>query len=278
MTKVKLIYACSLNRVIGKNGAIPWYLPEDLAKFKRLTLGHTVLMGRKTWESLPEKVRPLPGRTNVGVTHNKDYFAGETPVGVTLTNTPELYLRQAMVNDKDETIWVIGGESLYRLALPLADEVHETLFTLHIEEGDAFAPDTALLNRQFSSSSDEFIQIKDASCSYTNTVWVAKQSNFLNEYEHIEGVAVLVSGFRNKKARESVIYRLSQPARHEDVKAMVKRAISSTVGLKITEGFYTNKHGFLNRTQAMTVAKEFGQLNHAYRETTDTELQSIYVW
>ena len=77
-----LIWAQSPSGVIGRAGGIPWRLPEDQARFKELTLGHTVVMGRLTWESLPSKVRPLPGRRNVVVTRQADYMAdGATVVG-----------------------------------------------------------------------------------------------------------------------------------------------------------------------------------------------------
>src|SRR2546429_2715358 len=75
MTDVSLIWAQSMSGVIGRDGGIPWRLPEDQARFKALTIGHTVVMGRRTWESLPAKVRPLPGRKNVVVTHRTDFMA-----------------------------------------------------------------------------------------------------------------------------------------------------------------------------------------------------------
>ena len=72
---VGLIWAQSTSGVIGRDGTIPWSLPEDMAHFKRLTMGHTVVMGRRTWESLPVRFRPLPGRRNVVVSRNPDYLA-----------------------------------------------------------------------------------------------------------------------------------------------------------------------------------------------------------
>ena len=72
---VGLIWAQSTSGVIGRDGTIPWSLPEDMAHFKRLTMGHTVVMGRRTWESLPVRFRPLPGRRNVVVSRNPDYRA-----------------------------------------------------------------------------------------------------------------------------------------------------------------------------------------------------------
>ena len=75
MTRINLIYARATNGVIGNNNAMPWHLPEDLAHFKRLTQGHPVIMGRKTWDSLPPRFRPLPGRSNVVISRQTDWQA-----------------------------------------------------------------------------------------------------------------------------------------------------------------------------------------------------------
>ena len=126
-----LIWAQSPSGVIGRAGGIPWRLPEDQARFKELTLGHTVVMGRLTWESLPSKVRPLPGRRNVVVTRQADYMAaGATVVGE---------LDQGLTDDET---WVIGGGEIYALALPSATrcEVTEVDVDLRREDGDAVAP------------------------------------------------------------------------------------------------------------------------------------------
>jgi dihydrofolate reductase len=126
-----LIWAQSASGVIGRKGAIPWRLPEDLARFKQLTMGHTVVMGRRTWESLPAKVRPLPGRRNVVLTRQADYMA----------NGAEVMSRLDDALTEDQT-WVIGGEQIYRLALPVAArcEVTEVEIDLDREDGDAVAP------------------------------------------------------------------------------------------------------------------------------------------
>jgi dihydrofolate reductase len=128
---VGLIWAQSPSGVIGRAGGIPWRLPEDQARFKDLTMGHPVVMGRLTWESLPAKVRPLPGRRNVVVTRQAGYMAeGATVVGD---------LDAALTEDE---VWVIGGEQIYALALPRATrcEVTEVEVDLRREDGDAVAP------------------------------------------------------------------------------------------------------------------------------------------
>ena len=82
--KLNLIFARATNGVIGKDGSMPWHLPEDLAHFKRTTLGCPVIMGRKTWDSLPPKFRPLPGRLNIVVTRNRAFQAAGATTAVTL--------------------------------------------------------------------------------------------------------------------------------------------------------------------------------------------------
>jgi dihydrofolate reductase len=131
MTTVGLIWAQSTSGVIGRGGGIPWRLPEDQARFKDITMGRTVVMGRLTWESLPEKVRPLPGRKNVVLTRQADYMADDAHV-VPL-------LQDALT---DDITWVIGGEQIYQLALPIATrcEVTEVEIDLPRDDGDAVAP------------------------------------------------------------------------------------------------------------------------------------------
>jgi dihydrofolate reductase len=131
MTTVGLIWAQSTSGVLGRAGGIPWRLPEDQARFKELTMGRTVVMGRLTWESLPATVRPLPGRKNVVLTRQADYMADGAHV-VPL-------LQDALT---DAITWVIGGEQIFALALPLATrcEVTEVEIDLPRDDGDAVAP------------------------------------------------------------------------------------------------------------------------------------------
>jgi dihydrofolate reductase len=126
-----LIWAQSTSGVIGRDGAIPWRLPEDMARFKDLTLGHTVVMGRRTWESLPPKFRPLPGRRNVVLTRNPQYRA----LGADVVTAVQDALT---VPDS----WVIGGSEIYHLAMPAATrcEVTEVDIDLRLDDDDALAP------------------------------------------------------------------------------------------------------------------------------------------
>ena len=131
--RVNLIYARARNGVIGRDGALPWHLPEDLAYFKRLTSGCPVIMGRKTWDSLPPRFRPLPGRNNIVVTRQTGWQAeGATPVS-SLDAALDL-CRHA------EDVWVIGGAQIYAQALPIADRAVVTELELEVA-GDALAPE-----------------------------------------------------------------------------------------------------------------------------------------
>jgi dihydrofolate reductase len=140
---VGLIWAQSTSGVIGRDNGIPWRLPEDQARFKELTLGHTVVMGRLTWESLPAKVKPLPGRRNVVVTRQAGYMAaGATVVGGLEAALADGLERSDSGYVADDETWVIGGAQIYALALPTATrcEVTEVDVTLPREDGDAVAP------------------------------------------------------------------------------------------------------------------------------------------
>ena len=133
MSELGLIYARARNGVIGRDNAMPWHLPEDLAHFKATTLGCPVIMGRKTWDSLPPRFRPLPGRRNIVVTRQADWNAqGAERAGS---------LEQALASCADSPrVWVTGGAELYRLALPHADVVEVTVIDQDFE-GDAYAPE-----------------------------------------------------------------------------------------------------------------------------------------
>ncbi len=124
-----LIVAYSTNRVIGRDNTLPWKLPGDLAHFKRSTLGHPIIMGRKTWDSLG---RPLPGRSNIVISRNPDF----TATGATVV--PGLQAAIDACGEGDEA-FVIGGAQIYAQALPLAQRVLAT--EVHADvDGDAFFP------------------------------------------------------------------------------------------------------------------------------------------
>ncbi|MBS0500335.1 MAG: dihydrofolate reductase [Ottowia sp.] len=130
--KIGLIWAQARGGVIGRGGVMPWHLPEDLAHFKRVTLNHPVIMGRKTWDSIPPRFRPLPGRRNIVVTRQGDL----NQIGL----EPASSLREALqLCENAEQVWIIGGAQIYAQALPLADELVVTEIDADFD-GDAFAP------------------------------------------------------------------------------------------------------------------------------------------
>ena len=134
--RLSLIAAQGRNRVIGTEGQLPWRLKDDLAHFKRTTMGAPVIMGRKTWESLPK--RPLPGRANILISRDWNYQAGEARVYSSLS--PAINAAKAMALRAGQAeVFVIGGAAIYGLALPLADRIYLTEVDA-APEGDAFFP------------------------------------------------------------------------------------------------------------------------------------------
>lgn len=131
---VNLIYACAANGVIGVNGALPWHLPEDMAHFKAMTAGAPVVMGRKTWDSLPPKFRPLPGRTNIVVSRQEDLNEKGLQRASSLREALSICEQMAAPE-----VWVIGGAQIYALALPLAQRIEVTEIAQDFA-GDAYAP------------------------------------------------------------------------------------------------------------------------------------------
>src|SRR5688500_11574684 len=124
-----MVWAQARGGVIGADGGLPWHLPEDLALFRRLTMGFTVVMGRRTWESLPERFRPLPGRTNVVLTSDPGWSAPGAR-------------RAGSVDDvlaEPGTVWVIGGGAVYAAFLAHADHLVVTDVDLDVP-GDTWAP------------------------------------------------------------------------------------------------------------------------------------------
>ncbi|HEZ0793409.1 TPA: dihydrofolate reductase [Neisseria meningitidis] len=130
MLKITLIAACAENLCIGADNAMPWHIPEDFAFFKAYTLGKPVIMGRKTWESLP--VKPLPGRRNIVISRQADYCAAGAETAASL----EAAL--ALCTGAEEAV-IMGGAQIYGQAMPLATDLRITEVDLSVE-GDAFFP------------------------------------------------------------------------------------------------------------------------------------------
>ncbi|HEY9278359.1 MAG TPA: dihydrofolate reductase [Methylotenera sp.] len=138
MTKLSIIVAVAKNRVIGINNTLPWYLPEDLKRFRALTMGHHIIMGRKTYDSLG---RLLPGRTTVIVTRNTDYKVEGALIAHSLQDAI------ALCKDDDEA-FLIGGAELYQEGLKLSNKLYITEIALDVA-GDAYFPEY---------SSDEWLE------------------------------------------------------------------------------------------------------------------------
>ena len=132
MTRIHMIFARAANGVIGRDNTIPWRLPEDMARLKRLTTGWPVIMGRKTWDSLPPKFRPLPGRANIVITRQADWKEDGAETAASLPDALALCAAS-------EEVWILGGAQIYAQAMPLVNRIEVTEIDENIE-GDAFAP------------------------------------------------------------------------------------------------------------------------------------------
>jgi dihydrofolate reductase len=132
--RISIIVAVAENGVIGRGGQLPWRLSADLQRFKRLTMGHTIVMGRRTWESIG---RPLPGRRTVVVSRQPNYRVDETAVAV--ASNVEHAIQIAEESHDDEG-FIIGGAELYRAALPQADRLYYTRVAT-VTDGDTFFPE-----------------------------------------------------------------------------------------------------------------------------------------
>lgn len=126
---IGLIWAQAANGVIGRGNEIPWHVPEDMAHFREITAGSTVLMGRRTWQSLPARFRPLPDRRNLVLSRDPDFAADGAEVVHDLA---------AALAEPGE-VWVMGGANVYAEAMPKSDVIEQTVLREPVE-GDVFAP------------------------------------------------------------------------------------------------------------------------------------------
>ena len=147
MPEIVIIAAVARNRVIGKDNRLVWHIPEDMARFKALTSGHTVVMGRRTWESLPPRFRPLPGRRNIVITRQPGYAAP----GAELADSLESALQLASTAT---VVFIIGGEQIYAQAMGIADRLEITEVELE-PEGDAWFPEIAAVDWEKTAKTDE---------------------------------------------------------------------------------------------------------------------------
>lgn len=147
---LSIIVAMSKNHVIGRDGKLPWHMPEDFKRFKQITLGHPIIMGRKTFESIGH---PLPGRQNIVVTHNQNFKVE----GTTICHSFDEALEACGERDS----FVIGGAEIFAEALPFADKIYLTLIEKNME-GDTFFPENGLENDfDVIERSEPVISLKD---------------------------------------------------------------------------------------------------------------------
>ena len=152
MGKLSIIVAAAgEKRVIGKKGGMPWYIPRELKRFKEITMGHPIIMGRKTHESIG---KALPGRTNIVVTHEPNYTAEGCMVVHNLEEAIQTAREQEIlkqVQDDEQEIFIIGGGQIYKEAIKLADKLYLTYIDKEIE-GDVFFPDYSEFKKVISES------------------------------------------------------------------------------------------------------------------------------
>jgi len=132
---ISIIVAVANNNVIGKDNSLIWHLPADMKFFKEKTSGHCIITGRKNYESIPEKFRPLPNRTNIVITRQKNYLAP----GATVVDSIEQAIEKAVVTG-DSEVFIIGGAEIYKQCMHLANRIYLTQIH-HTFEGDAFFPE-----------------------------------------------------------------------------------------------------------------------------------------
>ncbi|WP_146573033.1 dihydrofolate reductase [Botrimarina hoheduenensis] len=163
---MEIVVAASVNGVIGREGDLPWRLPADLAQFKRLTMGHALIMGRKTYASIG---RPLPGRTSIVLSRSQDYNPGHAGVFVTQELHDAVRIASAIEDVSHERVFVIGGGQIYRLALPLVDRVHLTRVETTVA-GDATFPTLDPAAWQLTAAQRHEADEKNE-CAFTFETW-----------------------------------------------------------------------------------------------------------
>lgn len=140
ITGLGVVWAQTSAGVIGKDGGMPWRLPEDLQHFSRLTTGHPVIMGRKTWESFPDQYRPLPGRTNIVITRQESWGGTPAAEGAVAVKSLDEALLESQFAPGHEMVWIIGGGDIFAQTMDLADVAVVTTIDT-VTDGDTFAPE-----------------------------------------------------------------------------------------------------------------------------------------
>lgn len=175
-----MIWAQGHDRAIGRDGTMAWHVPEDMAFFRRMTLGHPVIMGRVTWESLGEKHQPLPGRQNIVVTRNPDYFLEGALLAPSVEEAYSIarLSAKATTGEDDPLVWVIGGAQIYEAAMALADGVVVTDVDVEVPGADAFAPMVPPDWQTAASDPDRGWHTAANGSQYRMTVYRRRRSSF----------------------------------------------------------------------------------------------------
>jgi len=153
MSKISIIAAASKNMVIGKDNDLPWNLPSDLKSFKKITEGHFVIMGRKCWESIPEKFRPLPKRDNIVITRDPHYEAK----GAAVINDLETIIRVFKNDGEEGEVFIIGGAQIYKETFKHADKLYLTQIFSEVE-GDTYLEGLDFNEWALAETSEDFIE------------------------------------------------------------------------------------------------------------------------
>ena len=170
MTGVGLVWAQTTDGVIGNEGKMPWHLPEDLRHFSRLTSGHPVVMGRKTWLTFPDAYRPLPGRTNIVVSRQKGWGESSAAEGSIVVGSLDEALLESQFAPGAETVWIIGGGEVFRQSMDIANVAVITVIDTEAK-GDTFAPELDENWRQDASYPAEGWLTSANGTNYRFTLW-----------------------------------------------------------------------------------------------------------
>ncbi|WP_104086605.1 dihydrofolate reductase [Arthrobacter sp. GMC3] len=174
---VGMIWAQTNQGIIGADGGMPWHLPEDLAHFKRVTDGHPVVMGRKTWDSFPEKFRPLPNRTNIVVTRQEGWAASPEASGAVVLDSLEQALVEAQFSPGGDEVWVLGGRQVFDQLMDDCNVAIITVINTNVP-GDTEAPG---LGQEWSfrgASPKEGWHTAKNGTEYRFTLWAKGESEF----------------------------------------------------------------------------------------------------
>jgi dihydrofolate reductase len=168
---IGMMWAQTDDGVIGRNGGMPWRVPEDMATFKAVTSGHPVIMGRRTWESFPAKFRPLPDRTNIVITRSKQWDTTPEAEGAVVVGSLDEAFATAATAPGAEEVWIIGGGEIYRQSLQRATVAAITVIGSAVG-GDTFAPELGPEWAFRGADPKEGWQNSSSGTPYRYTLWV----------------------------------------------------------------------------------------------------------